>query len=480
MNKKSVINIILILSIVLLTSFIVYYLIMPLIEDNKKSYSQSNCLNEQITQDMDIYDIAKLYRDNACVAITVSGQSNFYKYTSLGSGVCIAGKGFETDLDYTANAGYYIATNYHVIDMAISGEYSNIEIEIITEDEYSYDGCEVLWYSKDFDLAIIYCGNEDLQLDYIRMKDRAISCDDNDKIDIEQIFTIGSPLDLQNLNDFTTGYVRNNSLKTEYTGFYKYYYQDPIFGFVGQGDWQSTEDEDEVPDGATYYPLAYIDNVYEDVVSMSVEISPGNSGGGVFDENGNLIGLATLSTSVSSSNGNQINGCVNIYPLIQVLDRVIYNNENSGNNYSIYDLENLNLVGIDSQEAGIVYSIKYQQENDKDYGSILQTIPEFADYYYFDGIYYSESDYQSVFTFDEDGYYIISNDSQVSNLQYLSQGVVITQGKIGSQTYTIENRNDFLYMLLDIDDGESVTFTYLKDGISSSVTVQFWYYFKVK
>ena len=206
---------------------------------------------------------------------------------------------------------------------------------------------------------------------------------------------------------------------------------------------------------------------------MSVEISPGNSGGGVFDAKGNLIGLATLSTSVSSSNGNQINGFVSIYPLIQVLDRVIYNNENSGNDYSIYDLENLDLVGIDSQEAGIIYSIKFQQENDVDYGSVIRTISEFADYYYLDGVYYSESEYQSAFTFEYDGYYIITNASTISNMQYLSAGVVITQGKIGSETHTIENRNDFLYMLLDIDDGESVTFTYLKDGISSSVTVQF-------
>ena len=474
MNKKSFINVIVTLAIILLISFLVYYFIVPIIDNSKKTYSQSNCLNDQITQDMDIYDIAKLYRDNACVAVTVTGQSGFYSYTSLGSGVCIAGKGFETNLDYIANNGCYIATNYHVIDMAVSGDYSNIEIEIITEDELSYGGCEILWYSKDFDLAIIYCGNDQLQLDYVKMKDRVVNCDESDKIDIEQIFTIGSPLDLQNLNDFTTGYVRNNSLKTEYTGFYKYYYQQSIFGgFGNQSSWQSTEDEDEVPDGVTYYPLAYIDNVYEDVVSMSVEISPGNSGGGVFDAKGNLIGLATLSTSVSSSNGNQINGFISIYPLIQVLDRVIYNNENSGNDYSIYDLENLDLVGIDSQEAGIIYSIKFQQENDVDYGSVIRTISEFADYYYLDGVYYSESEHQSAFTFEDDGYYIITNDSTISNMQYLSAGVVITQGKIGSETYTIENRNDFLYMLLDIDDGESVTFTYLKDGISSSVTVQF-------
>ena len=474
MNKKSFINVIVTLAIILLISFLVYYFIVPIIDNSKKTYSQSNCLNDQITQDMDVYDIAKLYRDNACVAVTVTGQSGFYSYTSLGSGVCIAGKGFETNLDYIANNGCYIATNYHVIDMAVSGDYSNIEIEIITEDESSYGGCEILWYSKDFDLAIIYCGNEDLQLDYVRMMDRVVNCDDVDKIDIEQIFTIGSPLNLQNLNDFTTGYIRNDSLKTEYTGFYKYYYQQSIFGgFGNQSSWHSTEDEDEVPDGVPYYPLAYVDNVYEDVVSMSVEISPGNSGGGVFDERGNLIGLATLSTSVSSSNGNQINGFVNIYPLIQVLDRVIFNNENDGEDHFIYDLENLDLVGIDSQEAGIISSIKSQQENDEDYGSVIQTISEFADYYYFDGLYYNIEEYDEAFTFEDSGYYIISNASTISNMQYLTSGVVITQCAIGNITYTIENRNDFLYMLLNIDAGESVTFTYLKDNVSSSITVQF-------
>ena len=470
MNKKSFKGVIFLLAIILLISTCCYIFIIPLIKNNK-SYSLTSCLNDQITENMDVYDIAKLYRDNACVAVQVEGNNGIYRYSSHGSGVCIASKGYETNLNYVANKGSYIATNYHVIEWVYDENYNNVTVDIITEDESIYTNCEVVWASKDLDVAIVYC--DDVNLNYVRMSDRVIECEDENKLDIEPIFTIGSPLSLQNLNDFTIGYVRSNNSMTEYTGFYKYYYQS---GFGFSNSWIGTENEEEIPNNTNYYSLIYIDNVYEDVVSMSVEISPGNSGGGVFDENGNLVGLATLSTSVSSTNGNQINGMVAVYPIMEVLDRVIYNNENTETK-SIYDIETLGLIGIDSEEAYIIKTIKTQQENDEDYGSIIQTIFEFSNYYYLDGQYYSVDDYKSAFNFEDNGYYVISNTSDILNLGYITSGCIITKGTINSEinteTYNIENRNDFIYLLLNIDDGESVTFEYTKDGIKSSITVQF-------
>ena len=133
------------LLVVLVLSFLCTQFLLPLI--NEKTYSETNCLNDQITGEMDVYDIAKLYRDsNATCAVIVKGQSteisNSY-ISSLGSGVAIASKGYEiqtSENTYVASKGSYIATNYHVIEMFDSDAYTNCSASIMVENEMTYPG----------------------------------------------------------------------------------------------------------------------------------------------------------------------------------------------------------------------------------------------------------------------------------------------------------------------------------------------------
>lgn len=459
MKKSSWIQIITILAMVLLLSFIATQYLFP--KNYKRTYSLTTCLNESITEDMDIYDIAKLYRDNACVAVRVYGynkeaQSN---YSSQGSGVCIASNGYSSqssgysNLNVEATKGSYIATNYHVVEWVENEDYSDIELSIITEDEQEYEA-QYLWGSSQYDVAILYIEEN---LNYVKMADRWVEAEAEDKLDIEQVFTIGSPLNLQNLNDFTVGYIRSNNEMVEYTANSEYYYQ-------SLRGWQSVSNEDALPNAYQYYEIKYLSNVYEDVISMSVEISPGNSGGGVFDSEGNLVALATLSTDVSQTNGNQINGAVCVYPLIKVLDKVIANNETKESN-KIYTISSCGLTGLDANEGELAKYLYELQEID------LRMVGVSS--YYLNGAFYNISDYQSEFSFEDEGYLIISNDNSFEQFDKLTKGCIIKSGKINDgELKTIRERNDFSNLLFNLNEGDSLLLNYLdENGYSQQLIV---------
>lgn len=406
--------------------------LMPLI--NLRTYSQTACLTDQITESMDVYDIAKLYRDNhATVAVTVQGYntSDGYTYTSLGSGVCVASNGYETtslDNNIVASMGSYVVTNYHVIDMVYLSEYTNEKIKLITEEEKEYS-CELLWSNKNLDVAVLYCEEN---LDYVEMCDRIVSPDENEQLDYEPIFTIGTPLDLSYLNRLTRGEVASNNLMVMPNAEYVY------------------------PNANTTVIGLY--NVYEDIVDITAGITNGNSGGGCFDESGRLIGLTTLGLNVEDTGGNQMNGIVPIYPVIEIIDKLISNKETS-TSYTIYTLNDLGLVGFDAYEA--YYVTAFQEDG---------TYP----YYYFEGNFYSTYTYEDVFNFENEGYYVLSN-SATNSLGNIPNGSVITAFQIsGQEKIEITQRNDLIYALLQIDDGDTVVFTYTGTlGLPTNQTVQF-------
>ena len=405
--------------------------LLPLI--NLHTYSQTTCLTDQITDSMDVYDIAKLYRDNhATVAVTVQGYKAFDKYTSLGSGVCVASNGYETsslENNLTASMGSYVVTNYHVIEMVYLNEFTSTTIKLITEEELEYP-CELLWSNRNLDVAILYCEEN---LDYVEMRDRIVAPAENEKLDYEPIFTIGTPLDLSYLNRLTRGEIASNNLMVM-----------PNAEYIK-------------PANSTTSILALY-NTYEDIVDITAGITNGNSGGGCFDEKGRLIGLTTLGLNIEDTGGNQMNAIVPIYPVIEVLDKLISNKEKS-TAFKIYTLENVGILGLDSYEAYYVRAFQNQS-----------TYP----YYYYEGNYYSVSTYEDVFNFNQEGYYILSNTA-TSNLGKIPNGSVITSCQINSQNkIEIVDRNDLIYALLQIDEGDSVVFTYTGAfGLPVNQTVQF-------
>ena len=448
---KRVVSLILAIVAVLGISFVTANYVMPLLGDlfGKRTYSQTNCLTDMITSEMDIYDIAKSYRDGqATVAIEVQGKNttdNKYK-AFIGSGVCVASKGYQTTLDnnYVANKGSYIATNYHVIDIFDTDDFTDCSVRILTEKEETYD-CEVLWFDKDLDVAILYC--DYTNINYVRMKDRSIKCSAEDKLDYEQVFTIGSPIDTDYLNRLTVGNIASNNNMIFYTSEVIYPSNDNLGNITGYSNYSVSE-------FATSHNV--MSNLYEDVVDIAVGITGGNSGGGLFDKNGYLVGLTTLGSSVEQTAGNQMNGMVPIYPIIEVLDKLIQNNEAEGNN-KIYSLSNLNMFGIDNYEAARV-SYFYEK------GSLS--------YYFIDGKFFSAS-YSSAFDFDDDGYYILTNSNTA--LKSISKGSVIKGAQIdGKERVTILDRNDLIYLLLQIDNGDSVIFYYENVlGLNKTVEVTF-------
>lgn len=438
------------LLVVLVLSFLCTQFLLPLI--NEKTYSETNCLNDQITNEMDVYDIAKLYRDsNATCAVIVKGQSteisNSY-ISSLGSGVAIASKGYEiqtSENTYVASKGSYIATNYHVIEMFDSDAYTNCSASIMVENEMTYPA-EVLWYNKDLDVAVLYC--DDLNMDYVRMADRSIYCSSQDKLDYEQIFTIGSPLDTMYINRLTVGNVASNNDLTMVTAKVIYPYNSngemKYHTMIGNSIGIST---------------TVVDNVYEDVVDVSLGISSGNSGGGCFDSNGVLVGLTTLGSDVDETGGNQMNGVVPIYPVLEVLDRLIIENELK-QNQTIVDFEKLGLTGIDATEASYV--------------SYMRTETKYS-YYFLDDNFYDKTSYANDFAFSESGYYILSNSNQYSALSAIERGCVIKSCQINNgENLIIDSRNDLIYVLLQIENGDSLTINFNNSqGKSSQATITF-------
>lgn len=396
---------------VLVISLGVNYL-MPLFGE-RYTYSQTNCLTEYVNSsqsEMDIFDIAKYYRDNQA---TVAVRVNVGSTSSLGSGVCIASNGFETDLkkegaNYVANKGSYIVTNYHVVDTAVGK--ASAKITILTEDEETYN-CKLLWANLNLDMAIIY--TDEVCLDYVTMKDIIIDPAEGERFDYQPIFAIGCPLDEHDyLNRLTIGNIGTNDTLVMFT--------------------------DTKENG---YAVMY--NLYEDVVDITAGITPGNSGGGCFDEKGYLIGLNTLGTDETITGGNQMNGIVPIYPAMQIIDRIIYNNEVS-NSYKIYSLESLGIYGIDAWEASVASTYTTYQNSTK--------------CFYLNGQYYIQSTYANRgFNFVSEGYYILKNASSFGNF---GSGAVITAcKKANGEKVDIVDRNDLIYFLLTCNAQDVITVT---------------------
>lgn len=392
-------------------------LLMPLFKAKETTYSETNCLTEQVTAQMKDYEIARLYRDgNATVAIRVLGNGK----SALGSGVCIASNGYTTSIKddegqlLTAKAGSYVVTNHHVIDVGTTN-YSSLSIKLLTETEET-PTCSVLWANENLDIAILYT---DYNLNYVTMKDIIIDPAEGEKFDIQPIFTIGCPLDEEDyLNRFTNGFIGTNDVLSMYT-------TESISG------------------------VEVMANMYEDVVDITAGISPGNSGGGCFDENGYLIGLNTLGTSETLTGGNQMNGIVPIYPVMQIIDRLIENQEYEGENV-IYTPQTVGIHGLDALEASVASSAIVNGK------------------YYLNGQFYSTLTYANAFTFYGDGLYILKNTA-TSGFNKLTAGNTITKCfDSENKAYVIDDRNDFIYFLLTLEKGDSINIEFSN---SSSVNI---------
>lgn len=371
----------------------------------KTSENEGFCLTEFVTEyNINYNNMADFYKD-ACVSIEVDADGEAW----LGSGVCIASKGYETSDGLILESGSYIVTNHHVIEEYYSAY--NHEVKVYPNDftnierygtEIYYDA-EILWSDSYIDMAIIYIEEN---IDWVKMKDRAIENDEQDQLCAnEKVFVIGTPQSLSYQNTITRGIIASESLKYSYT-------------------------VDE------YYFTEVMSNIYEDVIAMQVSIMGGNSGGGLFDSKGYLIGQPTLGSTTSQSK-YAINYSIPIYPAITVLDGIIKDNEAKEEIY-IASIDDLDFKFIDSLESSIMTSYFYSSN------------------LYFYGKSYKKSD----LTFDESGLKVISSTNSLIDVNDVIEKVVY-----GKKLYEINDRNDLIYLLLNCKKGDKLGFHIRGEGI---------------
>ena len=182
-----------------------------------------------------------------------------------------------------------------------------------------------------------------------------------------------------------------------------------------------------------------LENLYEDLIMINLDITHGNSGGGLFDSEGYLIGLTTLGLTYEETNGAQMNFAVPIYPLTQILDKIILQNEQGEG--EILSYKSLGLSVADESMASMAVSIQEQTS---------------VSFYYVDGnlIFQNQAD---LLNFEGEGVVVLENNAS-GLLANIIVGSVITGADYGdaNQKIEIENRNDLIYFLNDCQKGDIV------------------------
>lgn len=306
---------------------------------------------------------------DSCVTICTESVKTT-KNVSFGSGVCIY-------------AGGYIVTNNHVVDSYMSNKLS-YNLKTYLNGSYTGLATKVLWRSEELDLAIVQCNEPDVP--FVKMVDRAINCQSSEKLRIlEQVIAIGTPIDFSLQNWCSVGEISKLNCYTTSDG-----------------------------------------NLYENLIGHTASINHGNSGGGLFDLAGNLVGLNTL----GDDDANSIFFAVPVYPVMQVIEKVV-----SANEQVKASLVKIPVIGL----------------------SI------------YDGImgYYSDK----TFSINKQGVCVstIAENGPCENV--LLKDDIITKLTVGSKEYNIQNRCYFIYALISCDIGDSVTLTIKRDGEEITKTV---------
>ena len=360
----------------------------------KTSEEEGFCLTNLVKEYSLTYaNIPQLFKE-ACVSIVVDTDT----VDSLGSGVCIASKGYQTESGTIINSGSYISTNYHVIQDVYDSTNSAIYVypnDYTNTERYGatvpYEA-ELLWSDKYLDMALIYVKEN---IDWVKMMDRTIYTSMPLR-EGENVFAIGSPQSLEYQNTITKGSIADSNLQFCYT-------EEELFGKV------------------------VLSNVYEDMIAMQVAIMGGNSGGGLFDSKGYLIGQPTLGAQ-NSQNSNTINYSNAIYGITIVVDDIIDANEKIfSDDVKIYSLDDLNFKVIDKQESYII--TQFYKGNYK---------------YFYDNTYLAND-----LVFENEGLKVIDSTNES-----IKKGDIIISVEFNDERFDIFTRNDLIYILLDCEEGD--------------------------
>lgn len=377
----------------------------------KTTSEEGFCLTDIIQETPLTFKALGDFYTDACVSIIVEVE---HVGAWLGSGVCVASKGYEYAENKTLDSGSFIVTNYHVISEIYEQKATRYTINVYPNDYTNterygetlpYDGT-VLWYDTYLDSAIIYVKEN---IDWVRMTDRSIDCElDNMLKDKEPAFAIGTPKEIENQNTVTRGSIVNSDLNYSYT---------------------VTEDK-----SSPFEVSEKLSNVYEYLIPIQIHIEGGNSGGGLFDKNGYLIGQPTLGTLNDERSPNY---AIPIYPVTLVLDDIIYSIEVENRIPKLYSLDYLGIATIDNEESKVMQTCFTGQ----------------VKYYYGKNYLSLELIYDN-----ETGLKVLDGNEAYK----FEKGDIISSVKVAGKTFEIDCRNDLIFAILKCRKGDVIQFN-IKD-----------------
>ncbi len=318
----------------------------------------------QIKDNATASDIANAYID--CV-VTIFVVNSYDVELSFGSGVCVY-------------SGGYILTNNHVVSDVLSN--SSYELRVCLNGGSTSYYAEVLWTDASLDIAIIQCQNGNIP--YVTMQDRVIDKTTELLQLLEPVIAIGTPLDFSLQNSCTYGYI---------SGLNRY----------------TTADN----------------NVYEHLIQHTASISKGNSGGALFDMQGNLVGLNTL----GSVDGNDIYFAVPVYSAQLILQEVVALNEQSTR--QAYKMPQLGITLCDEIIC----------------------------------MFYNEN------YIDSQGVYVMSVTMGGNSYSKLQTGDIIKSININDKIYNVDCRNDLIYLLLMVKNTKTIDVSFQRNNKLTSVTI---------
>ena len=192
----------------------------------------------------EIYDLACSQVVGIQVAGTGSTVNIFGQRTTTPA---VSGSGF------VISADGYIATNCHVIEYAVLyGEQYGYQVTVIMEDGSSYPA-EIVGYDKDNDIAV-------LKIEATGLNAVAFGSSENVLVG-DRVYTVGNPLG-----------------ELEYT---------MTSGIVSALDREITTEE----------------SIAVNMFQIDAAVNPGNSGGPVYNANGEVIGIVTAKSSETGVDG---------------------------------------------------------------------------------------------------------------------------------------------------------------------------------
>ena len=228
---------------------------------NLKSYGShsnnvpSTLINTSVSDDVE--DLSDLYNNCKKAVVTILNYASYYDRGQIVTSLYGTGSGFVYSYD---DSYIYLYTNAHVVN--VDAGYSQSYYEIVFYDGYRSYGT-VSQRDASEDVAVMKVNRENQDFSVASLANSDIVAPGN------SVFTLGSPLGQEYANTITRGIVSNVNVEMD-------------------------TDNDKDSNSTTMY-----------LIQIDAALNPGNSGGPLFNNKGEVIGVNTLKL-MSNSSGEDV------------------------------------------------------------------------------------------------------------------------------------------------------------------------------